>query len=605
MKTIVHLPDSWSDWTVTDLIGSGSFGTVYRAERKLQDQTLVSAVKVIPVPPEGEKTDAILHEARSNQEAYAYYHEVVEDFEREIRNMDALKGITNVVSIQDYAVEKCTDRVGWLVYLRMEFLKCFTDYQTEHQMTEEDVVRLGIDICTALSYCDQAKILHRDVKPENIFVSKYGNFKLGDFGISRTFERSVGTYTQNGTELYMAPEIVHNEPYGAAADQYSLGLVLYTLMNDNRMPFLSLTDQLPGYRERREALQKRLDGALLPDPKNADSAFSKIILKACAYRPEDRYPDAEAMKKDLVKLKTEREQRSSAETPGEPSPDMPQETSSGNSAPKNTSSRRKPAAAAAILAGTAAACALLFAKVQPGNNSGAAAERASEAGIYVESGNGTEDGQDADEGEKAGSASSAETKNESQAGSADTKNESQAGSAETKNTDGSVPEETEEGDGSAAARSAVSKTEGATANLTSAVTGASSSGTSFGHGRFHNRPSIRNYPALWTVHSAVNWNPAQGLQSSGSQVLPQSSSGASSEISSGHLEGGSSDTDASGGIETVPEMEATSGTEEWADPELQLWLKKCVNRTWKPGRGRHPCRTVRQKQARRPGRSRV
>lgn len=302
----IHLPKAWSDWQLTDLVGSGNYGTVYKAERRLKDQAFVSAIKVIPVPPENENTGSIRSEAGDDQAAYDYYHEAVEDFEREIKSMDALKGITNIVTIEDYAVEKRSDRIGWYIYLRMEFLKSFPEYQTEHMMTEDDVIRLGIDLSTALSYCGKARILHRDIKPENIFVSQYGNFKLGDFGISRTFDKTVGSYTQSGTKMYEAPEVMKGGKYGASADQYSLGLVLYVLMNNNRTPLVSMEKQFPGYKERVEALQKRLDGAQLPPPAKASEEFAKIILKAVAYDPKDRYTNIDDMREDLLGLQQKR-----------------------------------------------------------------------------------------------------------------------------------------------------------------------------------------------------------------------------------------------------------------------------------------------------------
>lgn len=304
MESQIHLPEAWSEWKITKLIGAGSYGSVYKAERKLEEKTIISAVKVISIPPEEENTDTILTQLQGNQEsAYTYYRDMVRDFEREIQSMDALKGITNIVSIEDYAIEKRKDRIGWLIYLRMEFLTCFTEYQKKHILTEKDVIRLGIDISTALTYCEKENIIHRDIKPENIFVSKHGNFKLGDFGISRQLDRTAGTYTQKGTFYYMAPEVYHNERYGASVDQYSLGLVLYMLMNDNLPPLLEGGKQLYSYRDRQKALAERLDGKELPAPKNASKTFAELILKACAYKPTERFGSALEMRNALLQLR--------------------------------------------------------------------------------------------------------------------------------------------------------------------------------------------------------------------------------------------------------------------------------------------------------------
>lgn len=79
-------------------------------------------------------------------------------------------------------------------------------YLSSHPMSEDDVIRLGKDICHALSLCHEAGIIHRDIKPQNIFVSKWGSFKLGDFGIARTMPGSGSVLSFKGTISYMAPE---------------------------------------------------------------------------------------------------------------------------------------------------------------------------------------------------------------------------------------------------------------------------------------------------------------------------------------------------------------------------------------------------------------
>lgn len=74
----------------------------------------------------------------------------------------------------------------------MELLTPLLDYLNNNSISEREVLKIGIDICRALEVCNQKKIIHRDVKPENIFISSTGDFKLGDFGIARTLEKTSG-----------------------------------------------------------------------------------------------------------------------------------------------------------------------------------------------------------------------------------------------------------------------------------------------------------------------------------------------------------------------------------------------------------------------------
>lgn len=150
-----------------------------------------------------------------------------------------------------------------------------------------------------MELCQKYKIIHRDIKPENIFISDAGNFKLGDFGIARTVEKTTSGLSKKGTYTYMAPEVYKGEPYGPTVDLYSLGLVLYRLLNGNRTPFLPAAPAPITYADRENALAKRFSGASLPPPANAQGWLSKIVLKACAYAPGKRYSQPEQMRQDL------------------------------------------------------------------------------------------------------------------------------------------------------------------------------------------------------------------------------------------------------------------------------------------------------------------
>ena len=164
---------------------------------------------------------------------------------------------------------------------------------TEERMNQEEIIRLGIEICQALEVCHKENVLHRDIKPENIMVAKDGTFKLGDFGLAREWDD--GSMTVIGTRNYMAPE-VYNTFYDKSADIYSLGMVLYYFANDMRLPFWDLHDSVA-------QMNARCKGEL-PEPKTAFEPLRRIILKACAFEPKDRYQSAADMRADLENAKS-------------------------------------------------------------------------------------------------------------------------------------------------------------------------------------------------------------------------------------------------------------------------------------------------------------
>ena len=75
-------------------------------------------------------------------------------------------------------------------------------------------------------------------------ISRFGEFKLGDFGIARELDRNVNGLSKKGTFSYMAPEMYRGEDYDQRVDIYSLGIVLYRLRNHNRLPFIDLENSL-------------------------------------------------------------------------------------------------------------------------------------------------------------------------------------------------------------------------------------------------------------------------------------------------------------------------------------------------------------------------
>lgn len=289
----------WPEWRIEELLGTGSYGTVYRAVRA-DDPSCVCAVKMISIPRHPAELDSLRSEGMTDAETRTYLSELVNDFVGEIRMMEILRGEPNIVWVDEYAVVEKEGEIGWDICIRMEHLTPFNVYTCDKYLGEAEVLKLGADLCSALEACAQHDIIHRDIKPENILVGQRGEYKLGDFGIARKLEHLTFGLSQKGTVNYMAPEAVYSYDYDARADVYSLGLVLYRLLNKNRLPFLDTEKQLLLPRERQNAVDCRLRGDALPPPCEASPAVADIVLRACAYRPEDRFPTAEAMKQALI-----------------------------------------------------------------------------------------------------------------------------------------------------------------------------------------------------------------------------------------------------------------------------------------------------------------
>ncbi|MDO5549226.1 MAG: leucine-rich repeat protein, partial [Eubacteriales bacterium] len=295
------LPEQWSDWKITDRIGAGSFGTVYRVQ-KIDEPVCVGAIKVIQIPIDDTETEILLREYHNEESILNYYRELAEEYKREIDILNSLKFCPNIVFCQDCCIEPRENAPGWNLYVLMEHLISFDVHCLHTELNEAKVIQIGLDICSALSTCHAKGILHRDIKPDNILVSRSGEYKLADFGMAKNISKTYGTMSIKGTFSYMAPEIYTGQKYNSRADIYSLGLVLYRLMNHNREPFVNTQKQVIYYKDKEEALSRRMGGEELPAPLDASLEFSEIILKACAFNPQERYSNADALLADLQKL---------------------------------------------------------------------------------------------------------------------------------------------------------------------------------------------------------------------------------------------------------------------------------------------------------------
>lgn len=288
----------FENWVVKREIGQGSFGTVFEIQREDFGEIYRAALKVITVPQSDAELQSVYDEGMTPEQAEAYFYSVVENVVREFAIMARLKGTGHVVNYEDHTVIRHQGKLGWDILIRMELLTPLLPYAIAHPFSRRDVIQLGIDLCRALELCQKYNVIHRDIKPENIFVSENGDFKLGDFGIARTIEHSGLGLSKKGTYNYMAPEVYRGNDYGFNVDLYSLGLVLYRLLNKNRLPFLPMTGQIT-FRNREEALERRMSGEAVATPFYAQGRLGEIVRKACAFDPGERYSTPAQMRQEL------------------------------------------------------------------------------------------------------------------------------------------------------------------------------------------------------------------------------------------------------------------------------------------------------------------
>ena len=286
----------WEGWELVGPIGRGSFGTVYEIRMRRGKRTERAAMKVIPIS--ADMLDDMYGSQYDENTAKKLCEDSLRNIEREYNLVHKLRGNPNIVRVDDMKVVGHRDGIGCDVYIRMELLTPLQKLQKTTTVTEKDVIALGTDICRALTVCEQHNIIHRDIKPQNILVTENGAYKLGDFGTAKTFEHTVSA-TMAGTETYMAPEVIRREKYGRDVDTYSLGLVMYRMLNNGQLPFLP-AGKVPSSADRAKSLQRRISGERLPEPATGSPALKAVVMKACSYDRRNRYRSAVDMLDDLM-----------------------------------------------------------------------------------------------------------------------------------------------------------------------------------------------------------------------------------------------------------------------------------------------------------------
>ena len=282
----------WENWYKDSYLGSGGSGKVYKFRQELFGQVRWCAVKVLPII-----IDRSVSTSKESREAELAERQ--KKVSEEIKNMYLLGDKPHLVHCINHTfrdiVNDDGDVIGFDVLIQMEFYRTLTEYiEQKGVLSSAETEKLARQIGEALRAMHAIDMLHRDIKPDNIYVDDAGEFYLGDFGIAK--QTRVGSFaTFVGTQPFMAPEVwnartPNEQHYGAAADIYSLGITLYYLLNGNRLPMVERGDNRNAVDA---AVFARLSGKVFAPPENGSESLRQLVMECCAFDPADRISSAE------------------------------------------------------------------------------------------------------------------------------------------------------------------------------------------------------------------------------------------------------------------------------------------------------------------------
>lgn len=274
-------------------IGSGGFGTVYMVSKTNASGTYVRALKHIALPTKKQYASVLNSMGGDYTKADDYFSRILSDIVNEIQILSGLSesGNSNIVRYYENDIIETQSPKKYDIFILMEYLTPFPDYCEKVSLTVRDVIRLGKELLNALILCHGKKIMHRDIKDDNIFVSPDGVFKLGDFGVSKSLKDRSRAESVKGTPNFIAPEVyLGKEKYDNTVDLYSLGIVLYRLLNGMRGPFLPKYPAPYTTDDEETAFEARMRGQIPSLPLHANNRLGEAVLKAIS--PRDRRFDS-------------------------------------------------------------------------------------------------------------------------------------------------------------------------------------------------------------------------------------------------------------------------------------------------------------------------
>ena len=257
----------------------------------------VYLLRVFCMPESVKQLDALVFSGAvaDRAEALRYYTDQILELRRTLETIKGFADFTGVQVHTDYQIDQLPDDQGFAVYVLAPYLPNLAQHLGMNAMSMLEALNLGIDLSDALFALHESGYLVQNISLENILITPKNQFVLSNLSIANLDRLEYGTISDDQVSVISAPELHGLIPsFKHNSDVYALGMVLYYIFNGNHVPFVD-ENTTPA-----AALKRRIDGEELPAPMFADYELAEIILKACAFNPEDRYQGPDELKAALV-----------------------------------------------------------------------------------------------------------------------------------------------------------------------------------------------------------------------------------------------------------------------------------------------------------------
>lgn len=254
-------------------IGSGGMADVYKAKDHVLNRLV--AIKVL-------------------KQEYSTDATFVKKFRVEAQSAAGLSH-PNIVNVYDVGED---DGVYFIVMELVQGITLKNYIDMKGKLDIREALNISVQIASGLSAAHENRIIHRDIKPQNIIMSRDGKVKVTDFGIAKVADSTTVTTTAAGTVHYISPEQARGGYSDERSDIYSLGITMYEMVT-GRVPFEGETNVAVALMH----IQSEITPPRQLEP-SIPVSFEKIILKCTQKKPERRYASARELIADLRKVLT-------------------------------------------------------------------------------------------------------------------------------------------------------------------------------------------------------------------------------------------------------------------------------------------------------------
>lgn len=216
---------------------------------------------------------------------------------REIEAGTILRGCSNIVPLLGHSVAADRSRPFYRIFLLFDRLQCLEGME----ITDSgEVLKICRDICLALGFMKKKRLIHGDVKPQNIYYDG-AKWLLGDLG-SVCVTGEVPLY---GSEGYLSPEAFRGEPCDIRSDLYSLGIAMYKLLSGGRLPFCPAACAGMNESDVGLCIQRRLSGEAIPPVSGVSAEVNELLIRMCCFESRGRFRNPYEVAKNAKKLRLE------------------------------------------------------------------------------------------------------------------------------------------------------------------------------------------------------------------------------------------------------------------------------------------------------------